>query len=48
MDYCTAWPEGWPIWLGGTEFAVSCKIHDEFYAKRTSLYLSPISDRMRV
>lgn len=33
-DYCTAWPDGWPSWLGGTghEWALCCKAHDEFYA----------------
>ncbi len=33
-DHCTAWPDGWPVWLGGTgtEWAHCCKAHDEFYA----------------
>lgn len=34
VDHCTAWPDGWPTWLGGTgsEWAACCKAHDEFYA----------------
>ncbi len=33
-DYCTAWPDGWPRWLGGTgeEWAQCCAVHDQFYA----------------
>lgn len=39
MDYCTSWPDGWPTWLGGTgtEWALCCKAHDDFYAQQTSL-----------
>ena len=34
VDHCTAWPDGWPTWLGGTgaEWAHCCAAHDEFYA----------------
>ncbi|MCC6479995.1 MAG: hypothetical protein IT552_12395 [Sphingomonadaceae bacterium] len=33
-DYCTAFPDGWPTWLGGTgsDWAHCCKAHDQFYA----------------
>lgn len=32
-DYCTAWPDGWPTWLGGTgdEWRHCCKLHDAAY-----------------
>ena len=33
-DYCTGWPDGWPIWLGGTgrEWGeLCCKPHDLYY-----------------
>lgn len=33
VDWCTAWPDGIPTWLGGTglEWQHCCKAHDLFY-----------------
>ncbi len=33
-DYCTAFPDGWPVWAGGTgqEWSHCCAAHDAFYA----------------
>lgn len=43
-DACTAWPDGWPAWLGGSgdEWRHCCIQHDAAYEAGTSTIQSHI------